>query len=563
MSHFKNEKALDVLRQSNRSPVSQRERIGTKREKAKEQKRQEKKETAPKEEFFLGRDPRSPFDILRQKGRTTPERKGFLGEPAEEAKAIFGFLGEALSEGADIITGRTADTEREFFDTKIPGTERLGRFAEAIDSTKLIDSVVFASTEDGEPSELSADFSPEEGRQVAANKIQAMTKQKEELQRVDSFLSERESDPAQAFAAQEMREEIAVELARLEVDLLELYDKLGVQNVIFDVQAENAGLSDVLDLAPLEQALKNEGGLGHQTYQAITDLANNAALTVSERDEAIDIVLARQSFSEELINKVNDMVDTKVDLETLQNRPDAELLGDAANFLNPDQVNFNVTGATDAERFFADMLNTADLSLDSIVPDTIPPGHESEDIYLETVLLTMEFGVDHSDVQERIAVLSQMWDIDESSLVQVFQVARDTAMTNKDAWDDALDATSAVPNSGGMVAAIHQAGEEMGFDPDQLEMAAKSADLHALIDVKSGGISGTQKSGTIAGVGGLTLEMYEGLMPKPWTPTSGLAYELTALLRYIDEFFQGDALKAVQFYHDSGEWGGTESFEDG
>ena len=95
-------------------------------------------------------------------------------------------------------------------------------------------------------------------------------------------------------------------------------------------------------------------------------------------------------------------------------------------------------------------------------------------------------------------------------------------------------------------------------------MAAKSEDLHALIDVMSGGVSGQINEGNIAGIGGLTLEMYAHVMGgEEWNSTRGMAWELTALLSYIDEFFDGDALKAVRFFREAEEWGGVSTLSGG
>jgi hypothetical protein len=153
--------------------------------------------------------------------------------------------------------------------------------------------------------------------------------------------------------------------------------------------------------------------------------------------------------------------------------------------------------------------------------------------------------------------------MDAGELTAVVKQARVEAVANKEAWDEALEADEAIPGSGVMIAAIYQAGELIGMNPDQLEMAAKSRALHALIDVKSSGVSGTQKEGTIAGIGGLTLDMYEEIMGEEWSSTRGMAWELQALLGYIEKYFQGDALAAVRFYKEAEEWGGSGTISGG
>ncbi len=510
----------------------------------------------------LGLSPFTPREIFQQKNRTTP-RKGLLGEIFEGGKSFIGAGVESAAEGLERIGDALSEP--------IPGTGDPETFADIqsfIDPNRRIAQLArgaapqlgFGEITEDEPPELRRGTDPADVRHEIAGKAQAAQQKKEELQQVDSTLAQQELDPADAFTLQQTRDIIEVQLAELEVELLNLQNALGVQDVIFDIAARDAGLTDALDIEPLEKALKAEGGLGHSTYQAILDLANNAALTEQERDEGIDIVLARQNFSEEIINTINDLVKNKNDKEEMQERPDWEILADPEAFLNP-QVNFDVTGANDAQRFENDMKNTFDLIIE--VPDNIPEDHPSFDTFDLTILLTMEFGVDHQLVQDGIKEIADVWGVDETSLNSAFKAARENAVLNKDAWDEALDADQAHPFSPGLVAAIWQAGEEIGWNPEQLEMAAKSRALHALIQTKSNGVSGIKSDGTIAGMGGLTLDMYQEIMKEEWTPQRGMAWELQAMLEYIDRFFQGDALSALTFYFDSGEWGGTESFPDG
>ncbi len=545
-----------------RDPIVQRPRATSDRQRE----RQASPPTAkPEQEFFLGRNKLSPLEIFLQQKRTTG-RRGPLGEIFEFAKASAQAVGEFGSEAADVLTGRTAETERDFFDAILPGTEEvapaLEGFVEEHRAGPLLGTFGFAEIEDATNQEIE-ELAPEPlDRDAIASRAQQIQENKAKLEDVDRILGEQDLDPTEEFAVAQIRERLEISLAELEVELLELNDQLSIQDVIFDIAARDSGLADSLDLADLEKALGADGGLGHQTYQAILDLANDAALSEKERDEAIDIVLARQHFSQEIVKTINDLVKNKADLIELQGRSDWELLNDPAAFLSP-TVNFDVTGVDDADRFLNDMYNSVDNFLNTEVPVTIPNDHPSFQVFDQTVLLVMQFGMDNPDVQQNITDLASVWELDETALAQTFDAARTQAEDNNKQWNEALDADEARPGSGVLVAALWQAGEEIGFTPAQLEMAAKSQALHALIETKSGGVSGQISDGTIAGMGGLTLEMYEDLMPQPWTPTSGMRYELIALLRYIDEFFQGDALKALTFYFDSGEWGGTESMPDG
>ena len=554
-----------------REPVVQRERASNQRRRDEESPgvRDKLREiindpnTRPEEETerFLGLSPRTPNEIFNQRGRTTGTR-ALLGELFEGGKSLVGTVVESTAEGIDLVN-RALDTplfgDPETFagiQSAIDPNRRVAQLARGAAS-----ALGTGEIEGDQPPEL-APTAPGDARHEIAVKAAAAASAKKKLEEVDSTLEQQELDPADQLVLAETREIIEVELAKLEVELLDLQNALGVQDVIFDIAARDSGLADHLDLEPLEKALKSEGGLGHQTYQAILDLANNAALSEKERDEAIDIVLARQHFSQELINTVNDLVQNKTDLVELQERPDWEILDDPAAFLNP-QVNYDVTGDNDAQRFENDMKNTFDSIIE--VPFNIPDDHPSLQTFDLVTLLVMEFGVDHATVQEGITEIATAWGVEETSLNSAFKAAREQALINKEAWDEVLDdkTSQARPFSGSLVAAIWQAGELIGWNPDQLEMAAKSRALHALIETKSNGVSGIKGQGTIAGIGGLTMDMYQDMMKEEWTPDRGMAWELQALLEYINRFFQGDALKALTFYFDSGEWGGTESFPDG
>ncbi len=542
------------------APVNQRERASAKREREQvERDRTRKEGTATQDDFVRGDSEFTPLELLLQKDRTRG-RRNLGGEFLEGAKALNAGVGELISEAGDIKIGRT-DSEG-LLDTKIAGTGFLEGFAEAIKPGNVLEKLGFGDIEEDTNEILAKQDKP--STDSAISQIDAQRRQlesrKAKTEQVMDTLEGSTGDPAADFARQQVIEELEVELAQIEVGLLELQDQLGIQDRIFEISAENAGLADALDLAPLEEALGKEGGLGSSTYKAILELANNAALSEQQRNEGIDLVLSRQHFSEEIIKTVNDLVENRDDLDELITRFDEELLFDPAAFLNP-SLNFNVTGENDSQRFLSDIFNTADGLIE--VPVEIPEDHESFGVFDETVLIVMQSGVDDAQVTRNITDLAAIWGLEENDIYLALKEARELAVENKQIWDDVLDADSIIPGSRGSVAAIWQAGELIGFDPQLLEMASMSKALAALIEVKSQGKSGRKGEGTIAGIGGLTLDMYEDVMGEAWTPTRGMSWELQALLEYIRQFFQGDALKAVTFWRESGEWGGTESFPSG
>lgn len=559
MPHAENVIASETLR---KDAITQRTRAAERRvQEGKEPQQRERtpaqiaQETLLEKEgrTFVGRSDLSPLEILMQKDRTTGRRKLF-GELAEGGKAVGRAGFEVISEAGDALVA--------LLGADIPGTEKAGDVLQAIRDFEssvaegTAGFVGFGEVEDKEdPSTVET---AGKRRREGAEKERVLTQKKRDLEQIDEAAASGVLGSLDQFTADQLKETIELELAQVEVDLLDLQNQLAIQDRIFEIQTEDRGLADDINLDPLKDALGVDGGLGAQTFQAITSIAENAALSAQQRDEAIDLVMARQSFSEELLKTVNDLVQTKNDQQALLDLPDIELLRDAGLFINP-SVAFDVSGADDTERFLNDMFNEADIFLEQNVPASIPPEHESFATYANAMSTAMMSGVDHPDVQFAIDQLAEVWELDAGSLSETFKNARSQAEANKIAWDEALEADQARPFSGGLVAAIYQAGEAMGFDPTLLEMAAKSRGLHHLIDVKSQGKSGIVGDGTIAGMGGLTADAYTLYMGEEWNPGRGMQWELQALLRYIEDEFGSNAQTAVNFYLDSGEWGGSET----
>ena len=527
-----------VLGGRSRNPVNQRERTGNRRARAAAFQRGE---AAPQEEV-----PQVPEEEIRFREGVPQSLQDQLAGNREDT-----FLSLETREPSEAfmrqIGGRQTVQDRSLSQQRVEVPESLRR--------QLAGGRVDEELEGPPP--------PPKNLREVAEESKALVRAKDKLDvRIDDLLELEELDPTQALAARQIREGLEVDRAEIEVNLLELQNSLGIEDKLFELKAEHAGLSDSLDLGPLEEALGVEGGLGHQTLQAILDIADNEALSQSQQNEAIDLVLTRRNISDELIKAVNDMVDTQTHLQELEDMTDRELLDNAAEFIAP-TLTFDVQGINDSDRFLSDMLNFVDSALESFIPTTIPEEHPSWALYKETILSVMEFGVNNDVIQADINQLAEWWDMDAGEISATMKTARMEAIANKKAWDEALEADEARPGSGTLVAAIYQAGELIGWNPDQLEMAAKSRDLHALIDVMSGGVSGVENEGNIRGIGGLTLAMYEERMGEEWTPNRGMQWELQAMLSYIDEYFNGDTLSAIRFFREAEEWGGSGTISGG
>jgi hypothetical protein len=107
-----------------------------------------------------------------------------------------------------------------------------------------------------------------------------------------------------------------------------------------------------------------------------------------------------------------------------------------------------------------------------------------------------------------------------------------------------------------MTYALAAAAQEIGMMPEEAVMWANAPQVHAIIQVKSNGLSGQHYDGTMSGVGGLTDDMYRKVMGESWSPDKGLQWELMALLAYRQREGGGDPIKALNTYRDTGWWGG-------
>jgi len=381
-----------------------------------------------------------------------------------------------------------------------------------------------------------------------------------EMTEAIQVIQESPLDEQSQVAANVIREEIDASQAQVEIDLLRARQELDIQDVLFEQSLKDAGLADEIDLEPLRGAVAKEGGLGAQTLAAIEDIAQDATMTEAEKDEGIDLILTRRHFSKAIAETVTDMVQNTQDLARLESRSDADLLGDTATFLNPD-INFDVLGENDAERFQANFLNGVIETMGPEIQAIMAPLPD-DDFTVEAWDNLMSFAMfgdfESPGYLQDLEFVSTSWGIPASRLHEEFKAAHKRAVDADEQWNIAEDADSLTPGSESMIAAIYQAGEASGvYTAEFLELVAKSVDLHMLIDVKSKGKSGLSNDGTTRGVGGLTEVMYEMLMGEEWTPKRGMQWELQALLEYIDRQFDGDPVAAIQFYRQTGEWGGS------
>ena len=350
----------------------------------------------------------------------------------------------------------------------------------------------------------------------------------------------------------EMRANLADQMDALSLQLEEQKQQLHVQDAIFQFQAEGLGLD--MDLGPLEQAIQQEGGVGAQTFRAIQDIANNAALSQAEKNDAYDIVAGRANFSDAIIESIDEMVQNRDDLQKLNEMSDVELLGDQARFFSPMFENSVIVD--DNERF---MSNFEDTFYSTEMGDVVAGFNDAQFQLFDNVVAAVRANGARS---EAVAPLIQnlVQAVPGSTFEQwrnAFDAANTRAINSEKAKEASVDAKKLQPGSEALQYALVEAGQEMGVPDDILTLLSNSAELHALIKIKSGGVAGKMGQGTIRGMGGLSEQMYDQLMPEPWSQDKGMKYELQALLAYVIRQFDGDPIKALQFYQQTGEWGGV------
>lgn len=395
------------------------------------------------------------------------------------------------------------------------------------------------------------DVAPQKSVDEALADAKSALEINESLMNLEDQLDERSAADVAA-----LREEAAVMLSEAENQLLQAQDKLKVQDLLFDQQLDMSGLADEVAIGTLADAIKSQGGLSGQTFKAIQDIANNAALSLAEKDEAIDLVMTRAAFSDEITRTVTDLTANVQQLQEFEARDDLDLLGDAAHFFNP-TIPFDVVGIDDQDRFLGNLVEDLRRDIGGIV-ETLPDDDPYLPAYYGLLDVVSRQGPDADGVDQTIRLLSEQWGVPFNTIKDAMVRAHAKAEWSQQQWDMAADADSLTPGSEAMIAAIYQAGEEIGMEPEFLELVAKSRDLHMLIDTKSKGRSGQQiAGGTIAGVGGLTEDMYEAIMGEKWNPRRGMKWELQALLAYLEAQHGSDPIAAVDFWRQTGEWGGT------
>lgn len=381
-----------------------------------------------------------------------------------------------------------------------------------------------------------------------------VTSHAEEIKATDDLLMSGKLTPESQAELIRRRNAIAEGLDDLEKQLRETKAQLQVQDLLFNFELESQGID--FDVAPLEEALTLEGGLGEQTFEAIKDITGNSALTPEEQGQALDAIVNRSKFSDELVRTVHDLVSNQQTLEELEGRSDVELLGDQAKFFDPPFK--NIVEIDDAKRWDDNFMDIMAEGLPEVTLETDEQWEQLDNV----INMMTTLGPDHLNTQNAIKFMADEWGEPYNKVRATLLDARDNADKDQQDLELALDSKNITPGSRSMAYAIMEAGRraETPMPDEYLMLVANNTDLHMLIDVMSGGKSGRHsKDGTTAGVGGLTEEMYQYLMGEPWSEDKGMLWELEALIHYIFGAFGGDPMEAVNYYRKTGDWGGVYS----
>jgi hypothetical protein len=262
----------------------------------------------------------------------------------------------------------------------------------------------------------------------------------------------------------------------------------------------------------------------------------------------------RFQYGNDVVQEVRTLVQNEHDLQALQALDDSELLADEARYMQPTYEHLWIEN--DVERF----TETFETEFEARFPNLIGQlsGDQAQS-FVQLVDLASTGVIDSA----RIQGLAMSLGLENSlALEDAFVTAAQRAVDSHQATIDALDADRLTPGSEAMAFAAQNAAIDDGWDPQLANLFGNSIALHAIIREKSNGVAGFEGEGTIRGIGGLTEDTYRIMMGEEWTPDRGMQWELTALARWLEWGFNGRITDAIQYYYQTGDWGGTSALPD-
>ncbi len=364
---------------------------------------------------------------------------------------------------------------------------------------------------------------------------------------------EGELTPESRLQAEAIREQLVKQLEVGAQTLNQFQHAQIVQDAIFEFQARQLGLDpDVGDLA----LAGLEGGVADETANAIMSALADDSLTNAEKQDTIDLLNDRFKFGGEITREIESLVKNERDLRAMIAMPDAELLNDEVQYMQPRFINSIEFDPT--VRF----QNNAQEEFDRIFPNFDATGNPQakkqwNDSMSQALNGTLTIN------SPAIGLLSFIMNESKESLVEAFDSSIARANASEEALLTSVDAPILKPGSEELMYAAQTAAMEDGWPPAAAQLLANSMALHAIIEQKSNGRAGAAGEGTIRGIGGLTEDTYQLLMGEEWNKTRGMQWELTALIRWIEFGFDGRITDAINYYHRTGDWGGTGALPDG
>ena len=361
--------------------------------------------------------------------------------------------------------------------------------------------------------------------------------------------------------------------AFIQQQLADARARLDFQDVLFDQQETTLfGADGVLGGVEVPDDLRAEfdieqslGVGGPATLDLITTLFNDPNLSVEDKARRSGFLTDQTAGRAEQLLVIDDFIQQKQDLNRLINMPDADLLGNEANFVQPV---LNYDEQPDApSRQLGNISTALDewYGLKGVQP-SVAFGTQVAD--LVGLMIQNPIGV---DVLAELQVIAQNTGekINVEELAGILQNAFESSVTAERVFANALNQTDFVAGSPELSAALFQVTLDIlnqpgaagltgaGGNPAVMaNMFAASTDLHMLIDVVSGGrVGGPTRGGTISGIGGLTTAAYLGVVEGGYQNVQGdTRGELRALILYILENF-GTPDRAIDNYLRTGEWG--------
>ena len=375
--------------------------------------------------------------------------------------------------------------------------------------------------------------------------------------------------PEAQLQADNIRKNLEQELLLAEQELTELESKTDLQNQLLNAQERalfgDAGLlpgvSDE-EAQRLQEALDlgvGEGGLQPEVLEAIEAIMSSN-LSVAEQEDRLGFVIDQASLKNEMLTAVGNITQNRDDFQKILAKTDAELLGDMAEFQNP-QLRFDLQVTPEERELFAIDEAVTDFFETKFGQDIPSAAGNQVATIIEAAMARPGFlnTPGGASLVDQVAATIPGANPSEiaTGIMDAVNRGLEAGAQRNQFWDEALTYNSFNPGGEDLAVALFQTGIGLGLDPEMATAVAESGDLHRIIDAKSGGKIDATTGGNQFGIGGLTEDAYLRMGYDPEELVGDTAGQLAALIEYVTNPEVGFAspVEAIEFWKRTGDWG--------